>query len=246
MGEQTPELRDIEVHRIGTLRRTANGHPYLEADTSEGVAAVWGFGEETSNIVAMQQAQLPVAVRCQVRIPKHAGRHALWIPWSSPLFLSSALSGDRPADEGFDADAARDELSRLGRVLSGSLDRIEAQASNEGLVPRILRLSKARLIPRRMSALMIFVAELRNSAEHDREPFTDLQARAGRTAWQAITVWLESLDQIQPWISRRSHQGRAAPVRNAVPLATPPPQKPPVAARRPARLTDSSGTPGGR
>lgn len=93
MSEQQ-ELRDIEVRRIGSLRKNAGGHPYLEAETNEGVAAFWGFGEETSNIAAMQQ--------------------------------------------------------------------------------------------------MILVAELRNSKEHDREPFTDLQTGAGRAAWQAITSWLES------------------------------------------------------
>jgi hypothetical protein len=191
MNERTPELRDIEVQRIGALRRNAGGHPYLEAETSEGVAAFWGNGEEVSNITAVQRAQLPATARCQVRIPKHAGRHAIWIPWSPPLFLSPVSSGAKPVGQVFDADA-RDELSRLGRVLGSILDRIESQASTDGLVPRILRLSKAGLIPRRISALMIFVAELRNSAEHDREPFTDLQASAGRTAWSAITAWLES------------------------------------------------------
>jgi hypothetical protein len=193
MHEQTPELRDIEVQRIGALRRNAGGHPYLEAETSEGVAAFWGYGEEVSNITAVQRAQLPATARCQVRIPKQAGRHAIWIPWSSPLFLSPVSLGVKPVGQVFDADAARDELSRLGRVLGSILDRIEAQASTDGLAPRVLRLSKAGLIPRRISALMILVAELRNSAEHDREPFTDLQASAGRTAWSAITAWLESI-----------------------------------------------------
>ena len=192
MNDQTPELRDIAIQRIGTLRRNAGGHPYLEAETSEGVAAFWGYGEEVSNITAVREAQLPAMARCQVRIPKLAGRHAIWIPWSSPLFLSAAARGTKPHEQVFDAEAARDELSRLGRVLGSVLDRIETQTSNEGLVPRVLRLSKAGLIPRRISALMILVAELRNSAEHDREPFTEIQASAGRTAWSAITAWLES------------------------------------------------------
>lgn len=192
MTESAAQLRDIVVHRIGSLRRNASGHPYLEAETSEGVAAFWGFGEEASNITAIQQAQLPAAARCQVRIPKQAGRHAIWIPWSSPIFLSPISRKPKAVDDAFDAEAARDELSRLGRVLGSVLDRIETATSTEGLVPRILRLSKAGLVPRRISALMIFVAELRNSAEHDRDPFTDLQASAGRTAWRAITAWLES------------------------------------------------------
>lgn len=193
MGGQASELRDIKVHRIGSLRKNASGHPYLEAETSEGVAAFWGFNEEVSNIAAVQAAQLPSVARCQVRIPSQAGRHAIWIPWSSPLFLSP-MADDRAStvEASFDAEAARDELSRLGRVLGSVLDRIESQASSEGLVPRVLRLSKAGLVPRRIAALMIFVAELRNSAEHDREPFTDLQASAGRAAWAAITAWLEA------------------------------------------------------
>ena len=110
----TPELRDVEVHRLGSLRRNAGGHPYLEAETNEGVAAFWGYGEEVSNITALQQAQLPAMVRCQVRVPKQAGRHAIWIPWSSPLFLSPLSREAKPVERGFDADAARDELSRFG------------------------------------------------------------------------------------------------------------------------------------
>ena len=39
---------------------------------------------------------------------------------------------------------------------------------------------------------MIFIAELRNSAEHDPEPFTLVQASASRAAWRAITDWLET------------------------------------------------------
>ena len=112
--------------------RTPAVIPYLEAETNEGVAAFWGFGEDTSNIAAMHQAQLPIVVRCQVRIPKQAGRHAIWIPWSSPLFLSPVSQEARPVIKTFDTDAARDELSQLGRVLGSVLDRIEAQASTEG------------------------------------------------------------------------------------------------------------------
>ena len=186
------ELREVEVVRIGVLRRNAGGHPYLEAETNLGVAAFWGYNDELSNIAAVQKAPLPTVVRCEIRHPKQTGRHAIWIPWSSPLFLSPP-GQPKAIESGFDAEAARDELSRLGRVLGSVLDRLEAQVSSDGLVPRILRLSKAGLIPRRISALMIFVAEMRNSAEHDRDPFTELQASAGRTAWSAITVWLESV-----------------------------------------------------
>lgn len=187
-------LSNLVVRSVGPLKRTSSGHPYMEAETDQGIAAFWGFGEEMSNIVAVQGAALPVNVRCQPRSPAQPGRHALWVPWSSPVFITPPRAADvRGSDHDFDPEAARDELSRLGRQLGALFDQIEARTTSEGLTARAVRFSRDRLAPRRICALMVLVAELRNSAEHDRgQPFTSLQASAARTAWRAITEWFEA------------------------------------------------------
>ena len=191
------EFRDLTVIRVGTLKKNPNGSPFLECETQDGIVAFWGLAEETANIEAIQAATVPFVVRAQCSVPLKTERHALWVPWSSPTFIQAPSTAKADGRKPFDAEAARDEVTRLGRVLGSLLDRLEGKRPThaEGLVPRIRRLSQedARF-PRRIASLMVLVAEMRNAAAHDEQPLTESESNAARAAWQAVADWVERRD----------------------------------------------------
>ena len=86
MGRRTREPRTLEVHAIRNRERTRNGNWYLPCDTSDGVAAFWGSGENLDNIRSIEAGRVPFAVACDC-ISANWSSHDLWVPESSRIEL---------------------------------------------------------------------------------------------------------------------------------------------------------------
>jgi hypothetical protein len=83
-----------------------------------------------------------------------------------------------------------DDLSRLRRHLIHLLDAVEGVPElNEGLAPRIRRLTRNGLIPRDIAPFMLAVSEARNVAEYQAKRLSPTESDAVTQSWNAILEW---------------------------------------------------------
>jgi hypothetical protein len=88
------------------------------------------------------------------------------------------------------ASVTADDLNAWRHLLVQLLNSLDMRPlEKEGVVARIKRLSWAQRIPREIAALMISVAEMRNSSEYRSKRPSQFEGEAIRISWLAIAQW---------------------------------------------------------
>jgi hypothetical protein len=83
-----------------------------------------------------------------------------------------------------------DDLNAWRHLLVQLLNALDRRpAEKEGVVSRIKRLSGTQRIPKEIAALMISVAEMRNSSEYRSKRPSGFEGEAIRNSWLAIAEW---------------------------------------------------------
>jgi hypothetical protein len=86
-----------------------------------------------------------------------------------------------------------DDLGRWRRNVIRLLNALGDRPSQpEGVVARILRLTRGGTIPRTTSALMVMLVEMRNAVEYEEVQLSPLQKETVWSAWRAILEWSQT------------------------------------------------------
>lgn len=82
----TPQLTELEIVAVRTVKETTKGNCYVECDTNQGVVAVWGKSANMANINTVQSKTPPFKALCGC-IPSNWNQHSLWVPETATLRL---------------------------------------------------------------------------------------------------------------------------------------------------------------
>ena len=200
---KTPTSRTFAIEKVGTVRTSRRGDPYIECRTDLGVVAFWGGGQNRANIQRLQEASPPVKLTAACIAPSeaYANRHALWVPQTSQLrFLNdppraAPKTESSPIPSPGRRGVSVEELAEWRRQLFTVLDAADqggTRPAGEGVARRIRRLSHAGVIPRQVAALMTTITEMRNAAEYEAKVLSASETAAVLSTWQAIVEWAET------------------------------------------------------
>ncbi len=198
MPYQSPKTRILTVTSVSEMNRTRNGNAFVECDTNEGVIAVWGK-TDMRNITAVLNTGVPFDMECGL-ISSNWPQHRFWIPESarieivldnagpSRISIPSVYEAAHSCSK--EATLGPDELNKCRRRMLRLLDRLFGPSDPEdGLISRIVSHKRDGRIPRKIAALMITVAEIRNATEHANEALTSNERNAARFSWEAVSDW---------------------------------------------------------
>jgi hypothetical protein len=181
------------VSKVGEVRTSQQGNPFIECRADVGVVAFWGGKLDSDNIDRVQKARVPFQVTCECFKPDSM-KYALWVP-QVPAIIKLVEQVASPAAIGALRASQRavsaDDLAHWRRVLLQMLAAIDGSVmmQDESVASRIGRLARERKIPREVAALMRTITEMRNSTEYEAKVLSLAESQAVSGAWQAINEW---------------------------------------------------------
>ena len=90
MAFQPTETRIFEIRVVGSVKRTAKGHPFIECQTDAGTVAFWG-GRRMDNLQTLESQTPPFRARCWYRPPaSNFPSHTWWVPETARIELLEA------------------------------------------------------------------------------------------------------------------------------------------------------------
>lgn len=181
------------VSKVGELRTSQRGDPFVECRTDVGIVAFWGGKLDSDNIERVQRARVPFRVTCECFKPD-SKKYALWVPQVPALVELLEMSVPHQAtgpQAGAQRTVSADDLSQWRRTLLQILSAIDAGtvAQGENVAFRIGRLAREGKIPREVAALMRTITEMRNTTEYEAKVLSPAESQAVSGAWQAIHEW---------------------------------------------------------
>jgi hypothetical protein len=181
------------VSKVGEVRTSQRGDPFIECRADVGVVAFWGGKLDSDNIERVQRARVPFRVTCECFKPD-SKKYALWVPQVPGIveLVELSASSEAPsAQRATRGTVSADDLSHWRRALLQILAAVDGStvAQRENVAFRIGRLAREGKIPREVAALMRTITEMRNTMEYEAKVLSQAESQAVSGAWQAIHEW---------------------------------------------------------
>lgn len=191
------EVKTFTVKRVGEVRPSQKGDPFLECDTDAGLVAFWGGKVNQGNLDMILAATPPFRVTCEAFKPD-SRKYAYWIPQMpritelAELGLAELGNVSPRAEPRHSNVVTASDLATWRRSVLRILGAIDGQVAanpGEGVGARIGRMVHEGKIPREVAALMRTITEMRNTAEYEGKVLSTAESAAVSGAWAAVREW---------------------------------------------------------